>query len=150
MDNILPRFELENDVVSGFFKLKSKLTRREHETKYLLEIFKEKQRTFLEKLWKAEIFAETEIKAKSFAYEKTEASNDVEAKDVLVGIDFDRSGIPKKNRDAITETIDSYWQNAIAYQRIHLVVMLSRLNEMGLCSKSATRPAIYNFNSREL
>ena len=150
MDNILPRFELENDVVSEFFKLQSKLDRGEHETKDLLKIFKKKQRAFLEKLWKAEIFAETEIKAKSFAYEKTKASKDVEAKDVLVGIDFDRSGIPKKNRDAITETIDSYWQNAIAYQRIHLVVMLSRLAELGLCSKSATRPAIYNFNSREL
>ena len=149
MDNILPRFELENDVVSGFFKLKSKLARREHETKYLLKIFKEKQRAFLEKLWKAEIFAETEIKAKSFAYEKTEASNDVEAKDVLVGIDFDRSGIPKKNRDAITETIDSYWQNAIAYQRIHLVVMLSRLAELGLCKKSATRPATIKFPWQE-
>ena len=149
MDNILPRFELENDVVSEFFKLQSKLTRREHETKYLLEIFKEKQRTFLEKLWRAEIFAETEIKAKSFAYEKTKASKDVEAKDVLVGIDFDRSGIPKKNRDAITETIDSYWQNAIAYQRIHLVVMLSRLAELGLCKKSATRPATIKFPWQE-
>ena len=149
MDNILPRFELENDIVSGFFKLKSKLTRREHETKYLLKIFKEKQRAFLEKLWKAEIFAETEIKAKSFAYEKTKASKDVEAKDVLVGIDFDRSGIPKKNRDAITETIDSYWQNAIAYQRIHLVVMLSRLAELGLCKKSATRPATIKFPWQE-
>ena len=149
MDNILPRFELENDVVSGFFKLKSKLTRREHETKYLLEIFKEKQRTFLEKLWKAEIFAETEIKAKSFAYKKTKATKDVEGKDVLVGIDFDRSGIPKKNRDAITETIDSYWQNAIAYQRIHLVVMLSRLAELGLCKKSATRPATIKFPWQE-
>ena len=145
MDNILPRFELENDVVSEFFKLQSKLTRREHETKDLLKIFKKKQRAFLEKLWKAEIFAETEIKAKSFAYEKTEASKDVEAKDVLVGIDFDRLGIPKKNRDAITETIDSYWQNAIAYQRIHLVVMLSRLAELGLCLKSTTRPTTIKF-----
>ena len=149
MDNILPRFELENDVVSEFFKLQSKLDRGEHETKDLLKIFKKKQRAFLEKLWKAEIFAETEIKAKSFAYEKTKASKDVEAKDVLVGIDFDRSGIPKKNRDAITETIDSYWQNAIAYQRIHLVVMLSRLAELGLCKKSATRPATIKFPWQE-
>ena len=158
MDNILPRFELENDVVAEFFNLQSKLDRQEHKTKDLLKIFKEKQRTFLEKLWEAEIFAETEIKVKSFTYEKkateeleSEHNREVdEYRDVLVRIDFDRSGIPKKNRDAIIETIDSYWQNAIAYQRIHLVVMLSRLNEMGLCSKSATRPAIYNFNSREL
>ena len=149
MDNILPRFELENDVVSEFFKLQSKLDRGEHETKDLLKIFKKKQRAFLEKLWKAEIFAETEIKAKSFANEKTKATKDVEGKDVLVGIDFDRSGIPKKNRDAITETIDSYWQNAIAYQRIHLVVMLSRLAELGLCKKSATRPATIKFPWQE-
>jgi hypothetical protein len=158
MDNILPRFELENGVVSEFFNLQSKLDRQEHKTKDLLKIFKEKQRTFLEKLWEAEIFAETEIKVKSFTYEKkateeleSEHNREVdEYRDVLVRIDFDRSGIPKKNRDAIIETIDSYWQNAIAYQRIHLVVMLSRLAELGLCNKSATRPAIYNFNSREL
>ena len=149
MDNILPRFELENDVVAEFFNLQSKLDRQEHKTKDLLKIFKEKQRTFLEKLWEAEIFAETEIKAKSFAYEKTKATKDVEGKDVLVGIDFDRSGIPKKNRDAIIETINSYWQNAIAYQRIHLVVMLSRLAELGLCKKSATRPATIKFPWQE-
>ena len=157
MDNILPRFELENDVVSEFFKLQSNLDRGEHETKDLLKIFKKKQRAFLEKLWKAEIFAETEIKVKSFTYEKkateeleSEHNREVdEYRDVLVRIDFDRSGIPKKTRDAIIETIDSYWQNAIAYQRIHLVVMLSRLAELGLCLKSATRPATIKFPWQE-
>jgi len=55
----------------------------------------------------------------------------------------------KRTEEIVQETIKYYWETAKTYQRVHLVVILSRLAELGYRRKSEKRPFTYYFYHNE-
>ena len=166
MKMILPRFELEKEIVDEFFKLE------EGTTEVLQEIFNKKQKIAFEKFWKNKAWDDRKIKIISFTYKKNydkkfsarnvagagqkamyarirtaqskerilrSAPDDWE--DVIIGIEKE-SIVDSK---WLQEMISEYWTRTKIHQRTHLVVMLSRLVELGYCSKSLRKPITYSF-----
>ena len=161
MEIILPRFELEKEIVDEFFKLE------EGTTEVLQEIFNKKQKIAFEKFWKNKAWDDWKIRIISFTYKKNSdkkfftthdrystkpkgmmtqrylqrwyAPDDWE--DVIIGIEGELTVESEWLQDMISE----YWARIKIHQRAHLVVMLSRLVELGYCSKSLRKPIIYSF-----
>ena len=166
MEMILPRFELEKEIIDKFFKLE------EGTTEALQEIFNKKQKIAFEKFWKNKAWNDLGIKIISFTYKKNydkkffarnvagagqkamyarirtaqgkerilrSAPDDWE--DVIIDIEKE-SVVDSK---WLQEMISEYWTRIKTHQRTHLVVMLSRLVELGYCRKSSRKPIIYYF-----
>jgi hypothetical protein len=149
MDNILPRFKLEKEIINEFFKLEIA-----ESTQKLKEIFNKKQKVYLEKLWKKYALSKYNLKIASFSYEKEGVEKkewklghldeyfNERVKMELVTLDIEGEAL---DSDKLEMEINEDWARTKAHQKVHLIVLISRLAELGYCKKSSTRPMSYHF-----
>ena len=143
--HILPRFKLEKEIIAELFKKKEIKS-----TKELQKIFQEKQRKFLEKLLIDELGVKKDtIK---FTYTKTSGASILESRHinlitekVVAKLEFRDKEIGKDDQKKITESFNDWVRYALVYQKSHVIVMVSRLTELGFCKKSNTKPTIFTF-----
>ena len=133
LTKILPHFELEKEIVDAFFKAE------EGKMEFLQSKFNENQATYFEKFWKDKVWSKFRVKIISlFIESKFEMITDNESSD-------SKNAEEKRTEEMVQEIIKNYWETAKMYQRVHLVVMLSRLAELGYRRKSEKRPFTYYF-----
>ena len=143
--HILPRFKLEKEIIAELFKKKEI-----ESTNELQRIFHEKQRKFLEKLLIDELGVKKDtIK---FTYTKTSGASILESRHinlitekVVAKLEFRDKEIGKDDQKKITESFNDWVRYALVYQKSHVIVMVSRLTELGFCKKSNTKPTIFTF-----
>ena len=142
--HILPRFKLEKEIIAEFFKKKEV-----ESTKELQKIFHEKQRKFLEKL----LVDELGVKKDTIKFTYTKPSepileshhiNLVEEK-TTAKLEFTNKTVRADDQKKITESFNDWVHYALVYQKSHVIVMVSRLTELGFCKKSNTKPTIFTF-----
>ncbi len=136
--HILPRFELEKEIIDDLFKKKEIKS-----TKELQKIFQEKQRKFLENLLQKEHRIKTEFVYKRLNADGTEIIDDKNYD--WVELDFRDTGIGKDEQEKIMKSFNDWVHYALVYQKSHVIVMVSRLTELGFCKKSNTKPTTYTF-----
>ena len=143
--HILPRFKLEKEIIAELFKKKEIKS-----TKELQKIFQEKQRKFLEKL----LIDELDVKKDTIKFTYTKASGDsilesrhinLITEKVVAKLEFRDKEIGKDDQKKITESFNDWVRYALVYQKSHVIVMVSRLTELGFCKKSNTKPTIFTF-----
>ena len=143
--HILPRFKLEKEIIAELFKKKEIKSTNE-----LQRIFHEKQRKFLEKL----LVDELGVKKDTIKFTYTEPSeplilendyiNLVEEK-TTAKLEFTNKTVRADDQKKITESFNDWVHYALVYQKSHVIVMVSRLTELGFCKKSNTKPTIFTF-----
>ena len=133
LTKILPHFKLEKEIVDAFFKAE------EGKMEFLQSKFNENQATYFEKFWKDKVWSKFRVKIISlFTESRFKMITDNESSD-------SKNAEEKRTEEIVQETIKYYWETAKTYQRVHLVVILSRLAELGYCRKSEKRPFTYSF-----
>ena len=143
--HILPRFKLEKEIIAELFKKKEIKSTNE-----LQRIFHEKQRKFLEKLLIDELGVKKD--AIKFTYTKpseplileSDYINLVEEK-TTAKLEFTNKTVRADDQKKITESFNDWVHYALVYQKSHVIVMVSRLTELGFCKKSNTKPTIFTF-----
>ena len=143
--HILPRFKLEKEIIAELFKKKEIKSTNE-----LQRIFHEKQRKFLEKLLVDELGVKKDtIK---FTYTKPSEPSILESdyinlvtENVTVKLEFTNKAVRADAQKKITESFNDWVYYALVYQKSHVIVMVSRLTELGFCKKSNTKPTIFTF-----
>ena len=143
--HILPRFKLEKEIIAELFKKKEIKSTNE-----LQRIFHEKQRKFLEKLLIDELGVKKD--AIKFTYTKpseplileSDYINLVEEK-TTAKLEFTNKTVRADDQKKITESFNDRFHYALVYQKSHVIVMVSRLTELGFCKKSNTKPTIFTF-----
>ena len=153
--HILPRFKLEKEIIAELFKKKEI-----ESTKELQKIFQEKQRKFLENLLQKELDTKIKFTYKQIKDEVMEkhtksliadyihrghAKKPLIIKELWVELEFRDKGIGKDDQKKITESFNDWVHYALVYQKSHVIVMVSRLTELGFCKKSNTKPTTYTF-----
>ena len=143
--HILPRFKLEKEIIAELFKKKEIKSTNE-----LQRIFHEKQRKFLEKL----LVDELGVKKDTIKFTYTKPSeplilendyiNLVEEK-TTAKLEFTNKTVRADDQKKITESFNDWVHYALVYQKSHVIVMVSRLTELGFCKKSNTKPTTYTF-----
>ena len=145
--HILPRFKLEKEIIAELFKKKEI-----ESTNELQRIFHEKQRKFLEKL----LVDELGVKKDTIKFTYTKPSDDrsrilendyinlVEEK-TTAKLEFTNKTVRADAQKKITESFNDWVHYALVYQKSHVIVMVSRLTELGFCKKSNTKPTIFTF-----
>ena len=143
--HILPRFKLEKEIIAELFKKKEI-----ESTNELQRIFHEKQRKFLEKL----LVDELGVKKDTIKFTYTKPSeplilesdyiNLVEEK-TTAKLEFTNKTVRADDQKKITESFNDWVHYALVYQKSHVIVMVSRLTELGFCKKSNTKPTIFTF-----
>ena len=143
--HILPRFKLEKEIIAELFKKKEIKSTNE-----LQRIFHEKQRKFLEKL----LIDELGVKKDTIKFTYTKPSeplilesdyiNLVEEK-TTAKLEFTNKTVRADDQKKITESFNDWVHYALVYQKSHVIVMVSRLTELGFCKKSNTKPTIFTF-----
>jgi len=143
--HILPRFKLEKEIIAELFKKKEIKSTNE-----LQRIFHEKQRKFLEKL----LVDELGVKKDTIKFTYTKPSeplilesdyiNLVEEK-TTAKLEFTNKTVRADDQKKITESFNDCVHYALVYQKSHVIVMVSRLTELGFCKKSNTKPTIFTF-----
>ena len=143
--HILPRFKLEKEIIAELFKKKEIKSTNE-----LQRIFHEKQRKFLEKL----LIDELGVKNDTIKFTYTKPSeplilesdyiNLVEEK-TTAKLEFTNKTVRADDQKKITESFNDWVHYALVYQKSHVIVMVSRLTELGFCKKSNTKPTTYTF-----
>ena len=143
--HILPRFKLEKEIIAELFKKKEIKSTNE-----LQRIFHEKQRKFLEKL----LVDELGVKKDTIKFTYTKPSepsilesdyiNLVEEK-TTAKLEFTNKTVRADDQKKITESFNDWVHYALVYQKSHVIVMVSRLTELGFCKKSNTKPTIFTF-----
>ena len=143
--HILPRFKLEKEIIAELFKKKEI-----ESTNELQRIFHEKQRKFLEKL----LIDELGVKKDTIKFTYTKPSeplilesdyiNLVEEK-TTAKLEFTNKTVRADDQKKITESFNDWVHYALVYQKSHVIVMVSRLTELGFCKKSNTKPTIFTF-----
>ena len=143
--HILPRFKLEKEIIAELFKKKEI-----ESTNELQRIFHEKQRKFLEKLLVDELGVKKDtIK---FTYTKPSEPSILESdhinlitEKVTAKLEFTNKAVRADDQKKITESFNDWVHYALVYQKSHVIVMVSRLTELGFCKKSNTKPTIFTF-----
>ena len=143
--HILPRFKLEKEIIAELFKKKEIKSTNE-----LQRIFHEKQRKFLEKL----LVDELGVKKDTIKFTYTKPSepsilesdyiNLIEEK-TTAKLEFTNKTVRADDQKKITESFNDWVHYALVYQKSHVIVMVSRLTELGFCKKSNTKPTIFTF-----
>ena len=143
--HILPRFKLEKEIIAELFKKKEI-----ESTNELQRIFHEKQRKFLEEL----LVDELGVKKDTIKFTYTKPSepsilesdyiNLVEEK-TTAKLEFTNKTVRADDQKKITESFNDWFHYALVYQKSHVIVMVSRLTELGFCKKSNTKPTIFTF-----
>ena len=150
-NNILSRFELEKEIIDKFFK---KADDEGLGTELLQDEFNKNQIDYFEKFWIEKAWSKFRVKIISlFTESKDDMGNDVKIFKMIIDNESsdskmteEKRGIQKDTKEMLWERIENYWKYHVqAYQRVHLVVMLSRLTELGYCEKSKKRPFTYSF-----
>ena len=143
--HILPRFKLEKEIIAELFKKKEI-----ESTNELQRIFHEKQRKFLEKL----LVDELGVKKDTIKFTYTEPSEplilesdyiNLVTEKVTVKLEFTNKTVRADDQKKITESFNDWVHYALVYQKSHVIVMVSRLTELGFCKKSNTKPTIFTF-----
>ena len=143
--HILPRFKLEKEIIAELFKKKEIKSTNE-----LQRIFHEKQRKFLEKLLVDELGVKNDtIK---FTYTKPSEPSILESdyinlieEKTTAKLEFTNKTVRADDQKKITESFNDWVHYALVYQKSHVIVMVSRLTELGFCKKSNTKPTIFTF-----
>ena len=143
--HILPRFKLEKEIIAELFKKKEIKS-----TNVLQRIFHEKQRKFLEKL----LIDELGVKNDTIKFTYTKPSEplilesdyiNLVTENVTVKLEFTNKTVRADDQKKITESFNDWVHYALVYQKSHVIVMVSRLTELGFCKKSNTKPTTYTF-----
>ena len=133
--------------IDGFFKAE------EGKMVFLQSKFNENQATYFEKVWKDRVLSKFDVKITSlFTEPKDDREKAVKIFEMITDNESsdskkteEKRRIRKDTEEILRERIKNYWETAKEYQRVHLVVMLSRLTELGYCEKSKKRPFTYSF-----
>ena len=142
---ILPRFKLEKEIIAELFKKKEIKSTNE-----LQRIFHEKQRKFLEKLLVDELGVKkdtikfTYTKPSEPSIQESDHINLIEEK-TTAKLEFTNKTVRADDQKKITESFNDWVHYALVYQKSHVIVMVSRLTELGFCKKSNTKPTIFTF-----
>ena len=64
---------------------------------------------------------------------------------VTVKLEFTNKTVRADDQKKITESFNDWVHYALVYQKSHVIVMVSRLTELGFCKKSNTKPTIFTF-----
>ena len=60
-------------------------------------------------------------------------------------LEFTNKTVRADDQKKITESFNDWVHYALVYQKSHVIVMVSRLTELGFCKKSNTKPTIFTF-----
>ena len=151
LTKILPHFELEKEIIDKFFK---KADDEGLGTELLQDEFNKNQIDYFEKFWIEKAWSKFRVKIISlFTETRDDHEKIVRTKNGYVvkkfRIEFaessgSKNAEGKRKENMLRDMIEGYWDRTEIYQRVHLVVMLSRLIELGYCRKSEKKQRLSN------